>query len=412
MRNSRRLFIWRMASACIVSGAATWSSTTCHAVTLAYDDASDAAYNDNVWQGRTTNNQSGQVTSVGDNGGFGFTEWDFDTDWIFNVIDGIQSIDNGSSPDNQIGRAWRMATPVPQLIGHPPVLTGGLPRAGRGFAPLQVGQTIRVKFDNPTLREYYDGYFIRFNTRNGDTTAGGNICYDEPGYSWACSAKNEVPIGTEPQPKLTLQRFENFDNGPWGVSAANIDNDTTPPSPNDGWDYIGLSDYDTAAGGAVLELKITGIDQQTGIETFQLTVDPLGPGATSVRTGTLLTPGVPIDWIEFTFFNPNDAVADYSNNDRVDAADYVLWREDVTPLTNEVALPLGDTTLADYGAWRARFGNDITNINMFIRSIEIFDDTPGAAAGVPEPGAFVYLVAAGMGLISLRFRRSREAAKN
>ncbi|MFO0792336.1 MAG: hypothetical protein U0805_22990 [Pirellulales bacterium] len=47
--------------------------------------------------------------------------------------------------------------------------------------------------------------------------------------------------------------------------------------------------------------------------------------------------------------------ADYNNDGKVDAADYVLWRNG-GPLQNEVDAP-GTVNAADYTAWRARFGN-------------------------------------------------------
>jgi hypothetical protein len=71
---------------------------------------------------------------------------------------------------------------------------------------------------------------------------------------------------------------------------------------------------------------------------------------------------------------------DYNNNGIVDAADYVLWRND-GPLANEIDTP-GTVNNVDFTAWRSRFGNS------------------GSAAGatantaVPEPAPFVLLVLA------------------
>ena len=48
-------------------------------------------------------------------------------------------------------------------------------------------------------------------------------------------------------------------------------------------------------------------------------------------------------------------LGDYNNNGKVDAADYVLWRNG-GPLSNEVDTP-GTVNAADYTEWRARFGN-------------------------------------------------------
>ncbi len=377
MKNTWRHFFRRLAAMSAISVATAWSSAMCYAVQLAYDTAADPVYADG-WHGTTTNNSTGVQETTGDNGGFGFEPWNFDTDWLFNPdpIDGIQAIDS-SSAFNQIGTSWRMATPVP-VSG-----VSGLPRAGRGFAPLQVGQTIRVVFDNPTEEAFFKGYFIRFNSRDGEA-GGGNICYDFPGYSTACSAASAVPIGATPTPKLVVQRFEYFDDGQWVI--INGANPESHPIP--------LFDLDTAAAGAQLDLTLTGPD------TYQLTIDPFGPAATHTETGTLQTPGEPIDWIEFTFFNtPTNASAatdlyiksieilgaappgvpgDYNNDGTVNAADYVLWRNG-GPLQNEVDNP-GTVDAADYTAWRTRFGN-----------------TAGSGAGgstVPEPGGWAYFLAA------------------
>ena len=83
---------------------------------------------------------------------------------------------------------------------------------------------------------------------------------------------------------------------------------------------------------------------------------------------------------------------DYNANGKVDAADYVLWRNG-GPLANEVADP-GTVSPADYGEWRTRFGNP-----------------PGSGSGlgnlsVPEPASALLLVLVGaMGFVT----RRREA---
>jgi hypothetical protein len=158
--------------------------------------------------------------------------------------------------------------------------------------------------------------------------------------------------------------------------------------------------------GGQLDLKLTGPDE------YELTLTPLGnPAATYTQSGLLLTPGEPVDWLEFTFFNtatapdldadffirsieiigpaPAGVPGDYNNNGAVDAADYVVWRNG-GPLQNEVAgVSPGEVTAEDFAAWRERFGNG----------------TPAPAGGsalsasaVPEPGTFVYLVAAALGI--------------
>jgi hypothetical protein len=411
----------RFATLGVVFAASAISPPACLAVQLAYDDATHAAYADG-WQGTTTNNETGVVESVGDNGGFGFEPWNFDTDWLFNPdpIDGIQEMDTAPlSPFNQIGTAWRMAVPEPQPNPNPPpsFLTG-IPRAGRGFPALQAGQTFRLVFDNPTDRQFFKGYFIRFNSRLGEG-GGGNICYDEPGYSRACSAANEIPIDAEPIPKLNLSRFEyfydqansnfNLNMGVWGVDDADNGDDVEDF-------YIPLFDEDTAAAGAQLDFTITHVDEVTGEQTYSLTLDPFGPAEAYTETGVLHNPGDPVDWIEFTFFNTDTDVSrpeqidtdlfirsmeiftdaapavpgDYNEDGTVNAADYAVWRDKLGQtfqLPNEVSgVSTGMVTSADYTAWRERFGNTSGG-----------GSTNGA---VPEPATILYLIGAVVGVVA------------
>jgi hypothetical protein len=138
---------------------------------------------------------------------------------------------------------------------------------------------------------------------------------------------------SRPTPRLVNQRFEYFNDGPWGVD------DGDPTTPFD----IPLFDTDTAAAGMQIDLKLTGPD------TYQLTIKPLGMAATYSQLGLLKTPGEPIDWLEFTFFNTRSqpgldtdffirsiqiigvasprVPGDYNHNGIVDAADYSVWRD-------------------------------------------------------------------------------------
>jgi hypothetical protein len=94
----------------------------CYAVQLAFDSASDPAYNDG-WQGikHATN---GDLLSTGDNGGFGFTPWNFDAGYKWQGTlyaydrPGFHAIDDGlkggthySNPFNDIGRSWALGVP-------------------------------------------------------------------------------------------------------------------------------------------------------------------------------------------------------------------------------------------------------------------------------------------------------------
>jgi hypothetical protein len=381
MKNSWRHFIRRLAAVSVVGGVTAWSSAVCYAVQLAFDSASDPVYADG-WQGSTTDDSSGAPQTTGDNGGFGFEPWDFDTDTIYPVLPGNQTIDDGlrsgspnSSQFNSIGKSWRMGLPTP-VNG-----VGGIPRAGRGFPALQPGQTLKVIIDNPTARQFFKGYFVRFSTRMGDS-GGGNICYGgEP-----CEP------GTNPLPKLNIQRFEYNDNGQWVV--------VNGGSPNS--HHIPLFDTDTAVNGAEIDLTITSADH------YSLSIDPIGhPELNYTETGVLDTQGFPIDWMEFTFFNTVAAGApgDYNNNGVVDAADYTVWRDHLGQtfqLPNEAPnVSPGTVDASDYSAWKAHFGaTPNADTDLFIRSMEIDGAGPGGA--VPEPSTFVYLVTALGGLVALK----------
>jgi hypothetical protein len=88
---------------------------------------------------------------------------------------------------------------------------------------------------------------------------------------------------------------------------------------------------------------------------------------------------------------------DYNSNGVVDAADYVVWRNGVAPLPNEVTgVTTGSTTSEDYDAWRARFGNTAGS-----------GSSSFSAGAVPEPTtAFLMLVGAAALAIGRRQSRS------
>jgi hypothetical protein len=81
---------------------------------------------------------------------------------------------------------------------------------------------------------------------------------------------------------------------------------------------------------------------------------------------------------------------DYNGDGRVSAADYTVWRNRLagiggTSLLND--LTPESVSLADYGVWKAHYGDDLgdgagTNI--------------AARNAVPEPGYLLLLIAAGM----------------
>src|SRR5262245_57506914 len=250
----------RRTAACALGGSAALASATSYAQT-AFDNASDPVYADG-WQ-------------AGDNGGFGFTPWNFDATYVFQgtsfpyahpgfkaIDDGLQNGTQFSNPFNNIGRAWAMgATPTDDGSNH----------VGRGFPALQVGQTLKVVFDNPTKRQFFKGYFIRLNGGTGGVN--GNIA----NLGYAAS----FPLGT-PVPKMAFGTFEYFTYGQWFLQDAASGGNTN------------IFDTDTANAGARLQVTRTGAD------SYSLLVDSFGPGADfSAISRTFDHSGAPVDWIEF-----------------------------------------------------------------------------------------------------------------
>jgi hypothetical protein len=269
MKNSWTSTFRRLAAGAIVVGATAFSSAMCYAQS-AYDDASDGAYADG-WQ-------------AGDNGGFGFTPWNWDGGYIYagtnytynsplyaQVDDGLQNGTQFSNPHNAIGRSW--------AIGASMQPNEGAIHIGRGFAPLNIGQTLTVVFDNPNFSPFFKGYFVRLNGDSGGTN--GNIC----NLGYGCSHPNfpdGYPVGMN-----NLSRFEYFNYGQWNLYDA-------------GSTGIGVVDDDTSAAGAVYKVR------RIGPNHYRTSLDSLGGGADySSGTRVFETNGAEVDWIEFVFFNAN-----------------------------------------------------------------------------------------------------------
>jgi hypothetical protein len=92
---------------------------------------------------------------------------------------------------------------------------------------------------------------------------------------------------------------------------------------------------------------------------------------------------------------PQILPGDYNGDDRVDAADYVAWRNTLDAAVNPGTGADGDgdgrITAADHDVWRARFGNS----------------SAGSASAVPEPASAV-LAALALGLVLVQlFSRQR-----
>jgi hypothetical protein len=432
MKDSWRSFCRRLAVTTVVSGSVAWSSAMCYATQLAFDSTDDPVYADG-WQGSRTNNTTGLPEGpVGDNGGFGFEPWNFDTDWWFYTSDGIHGIDDGlkagtdsgtdsSSTYNDLGKAWRIA--------HPATGDEGLPRAGRGFPTLQPGQTFRVVVDNPLAGAFFKGYFVRFNTRYGlPDHIGGNICYGgqspHPGscYDGDYAARGQVNVSM-------FQYVDNgqFTDGRWfisdnavkatGTTLYDTDKIADPFPFGDPMPYFGTDR------GMRIDLTIDDVDANF----FTLTMTPfnddgsLDTAHAFVHHGEVDFLDDGIDWIEFTFFNgditdPGSATdfyirsmeifddvggveGDYNNDGKVNAADYTLWRDNLGA-ANETALndngDGGGVTASDYTYWKQRYGSPGAGGGAL------------AGSGVPEPATSIYLIAAGIaGMATLR--RGKES---
>jgi hypothetical protein len=100
---------------------------------------------------------------------------------------------------------------------------------------------------------------------------------------------------------------------------------------------------------------------------------------------------------------------DYDNNGVVDAADFVIWRNNVN---QNVTLPndttSGTVTQADYTVWRSNFGQTApavpsTLTRGLVRYVSAFSGL-GAGTAVPEP-ACVILVGIGVSAIATAARR-------
>jgi hypothetical protein len=253
MKNSWTKTFRRLAAASVVAGTTAFSSAMCYAQ-IAFDNASDPVYNDG-WQ-------------AGDNGGVGFGPWNFDGTYT-TMPPNQQAIDNGlkaggtgSAPFNDIGRSWTLFNPLGPIPGPEPPPDEGtdISQAGRAIpGGLQPGRTVRLIVDNPTERNFFRGYTVRFNTGGGNTVYAG-----------------------VPQSRLAVGTFEYFTNGQWYATG-------TGGNPS-------LFDTDTDAG-MQIDFSLTGAD------TYSLKMTPLdNPGIAFSKNGTLEGTGT-IDWIELEHFN-------------------------------------------------------------------------------------------------------------
>jgi hypothetical protein len=199
--------------------------------------------------------------SAGQNGGFGFTAWST------NGTSGsdVQMRMDNSSPFNPLGLAWTLFNPSGTDLAS----------AGRGFAPLQVGQTFETVIDNPTETHFYRGYTIRLVSGTNNVTAGD------------ASSVESVAAYT----------FEYFSYGNWLIGDGTGDHATS------------LYNTNTAPAGARLAITLTGAN------TYHLSLTPLDNAAEAYTwDGTLKNSG-PVNWIEYDFYNtasdPTNSATDF-----------------------------------------------------------------------------------------------------
>jgi hypothetical protein len=247
--------------------------------------------------------------------------------------------------------------------------------------------------DNPTERQFFRGYTVRFNTGGGNTVYAG-----------------------VPQSRLSVGTFEYFTNGAWFASG-------TGGNPT-------LRDVDTKGG---MQIRFT----LTSADTFNLVMTPLdNPAMAYSKSGTLEGPsGAPIDWVEFELFNTDSdwypsatptsgetdfyirsmqifagpLRGDFDADFDVDLTDYLNLaahlHTDVSALTTAQSYVLGDMTRDlridghDYRDFRFAY-DDVNGVGAFVAML----------TAVPEPAAGS-LAAIGWGVVAGLMRRRSSCTR-
>ena len=152
--------------------------------------------------------------------------------------------------------------------------------------------------DNPDDRKFGSGYFIRLNGGTGG--ANGNICY---------GGTKRAAGTTTPTPKFNLRTYEYNTFGQWGIADGG------------GFANIALFDNETADGG-MRWISRSRTNSTTTIWSSRRWATSL----TYRQSGTFDNPGVPTDWLEFTFFN---TVSDQGTPATL-ATDFYIRRLEIT----------------------------------------------------------------------------------
>jgi hypothetical protein len=369
------------------------ANSAVRAAIVAADSASDASYGaeaGGAWKGVSPS--VGENAPGPDDGGFGFQPWIFSGGYHYpadspygtlnHFIDGV---DFAPSTFNQLGAPSFGLTNANFAFG------GSTARATRVFtAPLIAGSSVRLDFDNPTLRPFDifapSSYVIRLNSGGGPVTQAG-----------------------------VTERFGLF--ATFGYNGGNWS--TTDSS---GLTDLGLASAQTT-NGATFRFTLTGE------ESYSLEIQPLGGGAPlAVATGQLAgLGGGAIDSLEFMMFENGsgngisgpasaptgerefffnnlvvddgfDGDADYDGDDDVDGADFLLWQRTLGSRT-ELAADGDQNGVVDAGdlaLWKRRFGVPVAAVN---------------AHTIPEPAAIVTALGAALALFRRRLRPRGRALR-
>lgn len=352
---------------------------TATAIVIASDNASDPAYafnpTEGSWQGE--NAGSGENPPGDDNGGFGFLPWDFGGGYSQDrppygtspqYIDGVDfpttSYNNLGSPSFALGTA-----PVP--------FSGITTGASRPFAQtLAVGDIFSADIDTPANFQDQSGFsypfaFVGFADETGVET-------------FAVKAGNGV-------------------GGPYPWEYKDLD------EPN--------ADFGVAAGGSSIAPTDTSDGSSFSLEILSASTGRFTLDGRSVNIQFIA--GLPNSVFFLLYDQEAKAVSgDFNENGTVDAADYVVWRENLgllIQLPNEGEnVTEGEVTAEDYATWRENFGlltGPTGEHAFFFDNLKIErPDADGARAGiVPEPANVLTLVAGLMTLLTTGTRIARKS---
>ncbi len=363
MTTSRRFFSITLA---VLAPFATLPTTNrALALIIASDNASNPAYaadaTNGAWQGQNAN-PAFENPAGNDNGGTGFLPWDFTGGYAagpvapYNTLTHfIDGVDFPTTQYNHIG------TPAFGLGNAGIPYDYDYTAARRPFAqPMAVGDVFSVAINTPVFDDSYaEGEFPAVYIELWDSTNAKTVGFwtaaqptDGFDYGWTYTDKNHAAV---PFPGIDSSLFAN--------------------------------------NGATMTFKLTSATTgHVTVGNVGLDVDLIGGAPTSVffemgeNNSVADGSGNPTGDNAFYFNNlkiERTALAgDYNNDGKVDAADYVLWRND--PASYGGA-PNGYTT------WRANFGSTSGSGSGL-----------GSASQVPEPSCLLLAIVTGSSCLMRR----------